>query len=122
KELQSPMQILRRDPFHIARQGAERGGQLESRLTNRRRGRDGDKSADTHCEYALAKSKSTGASCATLGELLKTQHLPIGYHAIFNIVTGNLLHPFQSETLDVEACDQDAVRHRGFESDGIEVI
>src|SRR6187200_3299515 len=74
------------------------------------------------CGYALEKSKSIGAGRAKLGEFLETQHLPIGYHAVFNIVTRNLLHPFETKTLDVETSDKYAVGHRRFERNRFEVV
>src|SRR6476646_6858328 len=74
------------------------------------------------CGYALEKSKSIDAKRAKLGEFLKTQHLPIGYHAVFNIVTRNLLHPFEPKTLDVETRDKYAVSHRRLKRHRIKVV
>src|SRR6476660_4030779 len=74
------------------------------------------------CGYALEKSKSIDAKRAKLGEFLKTQHLPIGYHAVFNIVTRNLLHPLKPKTLDVETRHKYAVGHRRFERHRFEVV
>src|SRR4051812_37566233 len=74
------------------------------------------------CGYALEKQKVPRNRAALSREQLKTQHLPIGYHAAFNIVTRNLLHPLQTKAFDVETRDQDPIRHSRLECHGIEVV